>query len=358
MISFRNKLYSFFWLLLVITTSCKKEKDLQKKPVTQDPGVSIQNTFVNPLLPSGPDPWVFQKDDFYYYTHTLGNRIGLAKTKAISQLKDHPLTTVWTPPPGTSYSSNLWAPELHHLNGKWYVYFAADDTRDINHRMYVLENAAADPTTGEWVFKGKISDTSDKWAIDGTVLEHKGQMYFIWSGWRGENDPGIQQLYIAKMTNPWTLEGERVMLSEPVYPWERHGLVNEGPQVLKNPAGQVFLVYSASGCWTDNYALGLLSLKEGGNPLVPGDWTKKPNPVFTTRPQSNSYGPGHNSFFKSPDGKEDWIIYHANSLPAQGCGNMRNPRMQPFSWNPDGTPNFGEPVNIGSPINRPSGEVK
>ncbi|WP_146894893.1 glycoside hydrolase family 43 protein [Adhaeribacter aerolatus] len=356
---FRNIFYSFCWLFLVFTISCQKEKgtDLRKPPGT-GPDPNTETNFTNPILSSGPDPWVIKQGEYYYYTHTLGNRIGLAKTKAVSRLSQSPLNTVWTPPAGTSYSTNLWAPELHFINGKWYIYFAADDTRDINHRLYVLENTAADPTTGEWVFKGKIADTSDKWAIDGTVLEYNGQLYFIWSGWRGENDPGIQQLYIARMTNPWTLEGTRAMLSEPTYAWEKNGLVNEGPQILKNSSGRVFLVYSASGCWTDDYALGMLTLKEGGNPLIPGDWTKSPNPVFKTKPASNAFGPGHNSFFKSPDGKEDWLIYHANSVAKQGCGDTRNPRIQPFTWNADGTPNLGEPVSTGSPIPRPSGEVQ
>lgn len=351
----------FFCWLLVLSISCQKEKvtdpNLKKQP---DPGPApnTETTFTNPILPSGPDPWVIQQGEYYFYTHTLGNRIGLAKTKAVSRLVNAPLNTIWTPPPSTNYSTNLWAPELHYLNNKWYIYFAADDTRDINHRMYVLENGSADPTSGEWVFKGKISDTSDKWAIDGTVLEHKGQLYFVWSGWRGENDPGIQQLYIARMINPWTLEGERVLLSEPVYPWEKNGLVNEGPQILKNSSGRVFLVYSASGCWTDDYALGMLTLREGGNPLIPGDWTKSPNPVFTKSVKNNVYGPGHNSFFKSPDGKEDWIIYHANSLSKQGCGDTRSPRIQRFTWNTDGTPNFGEPLITDTPILRPSGEVQ
>lgn len=354
--TFRNIFYFIFSLLLVFTTSCKK--DPVKDPLIVNPPAKTDSTFTNPLLSSGPDPWVVQKDSFYYYTHTLGNRIGLAKTKAISQLKNTSLSTIWAPPPGTAYSNNIWAPEFHYINGKWYCYFAADDSRDINHRMYVLENSAADPLTGQWVFKGKIADTSDKWAIDGSVFEYNGQLYFIWSGWRGENDPGIQQIYIAKMTNPWTLEGERVMISEPTYSWEQNGLVNEGPEVIKNAAGRVFLIYSASGCWTDDYALGMLTLKEGGNPLLPADWLKSVSPVFSKKPGNNAYAPGHNGFFKSPDGKEDWIIYHANSAPGQGCTDTRNPRIQKFSWNADGTPNFGEPVSINTKIARPSGEIK
>ncbi|MFT2009583.1 glycoside hydrolase family 43 protein [Pontibacter sp. 13R65] len=353
----KHLLFALCCFLLCSSAGCKKENEPERQTTTP-PSTGPETTFTNPLLPSGPDPWVAQKDSFYYYTHTLGNRIGLAKTKHMSQLKEATLQTVWTPPAQGLYSRNLWAPELHYLNGKWYVYFAADGGQDADHRMYVIENSADDPTTGTWEFKGKISDTSDKWAIDGTVLEYNDEQYFLWSGWRGNNDPGIQQLYIARMTNPWTLEGERVMISEPVYPWERNGLVNEGPQILKNDNGQVFLIYSASGCWTDDYALGMLTLKEGGNPLKPSDWTKSPNPVFSKKPANNAYGPGHNGFFKSPDGTEDWIIYHANPSQGQGCSGSRSPRIQKFTWNADGTPNFGEPAALSSQLLRPSGEVK
>ncbi len=158
------------------------------------------------------------------------------------------------------------------------------------------------------------------------------------------------------MTDPWTIEGERVMISEPTYSWEKNGLVNEGPQILRNDEEDVFLIYSASGCWTDDYTLGMLTLNEGGDPLNPEDWVKKPEPVFSKKPENNAYGPGHNSFFKSPDGTEDWIIYHANPLSGQGCGGNRSTRIQQFSWTSDGEPYFGEPVKINTPIQRPSGE--
>src|SRR5205085_1859432 len=113
---------------------------------------------------------------------------------------------------------------------------------------------------------------------------------------------------------------------------------------------------SASGCWTDDYSLGILSLRGGGDPMIATDWTKSAAPVFSKLPENGAYAPGHNGFFKSRDGKEDWLIYHANSSASQGCGNARNPRMQPFSWNADGTPNFAKPVAINTSIRKPSGE--
>lgn len=155
------------------------------------------------------------------------------------------------------------------------------------------------------------------------------------------------------------METPRTLISSPQYSWETVGAppaVNEAPEILKNSLGKVFLIYSASGCWTDDYALGMLSLNSSGNPLIASEWTKSAIPVFTKNPSNSVYGPGHNTFFKSLNGTEDWILYHANSAPGQGCADFRNPRMQKFSWNADGTPNFGQPVSAGANITKPGGE--
>jgi GH43 family beta-xylosidase len=326
------------------------------------PGFS-QSTFTNPLLASGADPWSIYKDGYYYYTNTLGDRIDIWKTKSLADLKTAERRTIWVPPAGTQYSKEIWAPEIHFIQGKWYVYFAADDGKNDNHRLYVLENTSANPLEGKWTFKGKISDASDKWAIDGSVFEHNGQLYMVWSGWEGDTN-GRQDLYIAKLKNPWTIEGNRVRISHPEHAWERHGDlndpnnpphvdVNEGPQVLLHK-NKLFIVYSASGCWTDFYALGLLTASADSDLLHGASWKKSSEPVFQQSEANKVFAPGHNSFFKSPDGKEDWILYHANSEPGQGCGKHRSPRAQKFTWNTDGTPAFGEPVKEGIVLQVPS----
>jgi GH43 family beta-xylosidase len=320
-------------------------------------------TFANPLLPSGADPFSFFKDGFYYYTHTLGNRIDIWKTKSLSDLQHAERKTIFTPPTGTVYSKDLWAPEIHYIQGKWYVYFAADDGKNENHRLYVIENASPDPLQGEWVFKGKITDTSDKWAIDGDVFQYKKRLYMIWSGWEG-NSNGQQNIYIAKMSNAWTIEGNRVTISVPTFEWEKDGdlgngnnpshvNVNEGPQALSHKK-KLFVVYSASGCWTDNYSLGLLSFTGKRNILDATRWKKGEQPLFKQSKENSVYAPGHNSFFKSPDGKEYWILYHANDKPGQGCGRFRSPRAQKFTWTKEGIPFLGEPVQTAIPLEVPS----
>lgn len=316
--------------------------------------VHAQSKFSNPLMPSGADPWSIYKDGYYYYTNTLGNRIDIWKTKNLAALGKAERTTIWTPPAGTLYSKDVWAPEIHFLQGKWYVYFAADDGKNENHRLYVLENTSADPMTGTWTFKGKISDATDKWAIDGSVMEINKTLYMVWSGWEGDEN-GQQNIYIARLKNPWTVESTRVKISTPEYEWERHGdipndpnnpphvNVNEGPQFLLH-GEKLFVIYSASGCWTDFYTLGMLSTTTSQDLLAENSWKKSDKPVFQPSVTNNVFAPGHNSFFKSPDGKEDWILYHANDQAGQGCGRHRSPRMQKFTWSKDGTPMFGEPV--------------
>lgn len=319
-------------------------------------------TFTNPLLPAGADPWCIYKDGYYYYTNTTGHNITVWKTKSIAELATAEKKVVFSPPATGPYSKELWAPEIHFLQGKWYVYFAADSGNNVDHRLWVLENGSADPFQGTWEVKGRLSTPDDKWSIDGTVYEHETQLYLLWSGWEGDVN-GQQDIYIAKMSNPWTVTGERVRLSSPTLPWEKHGdlnnpndvphvNVNEGPQLLRNK-NQLFLIYSASGCWTDQYSLGMLSTTMGADLMDSTAWKKHPEPVFTQSPENKVYAPGHNSFFVSPSGKENWILYHANDAPGQGCGEFRSPRAQPFTWKEDGTPDFGKPLSVATRLTIP-----
>jgi len=236
-----------------------------------------------------------------------------------------------------------------------YIYFSATtcDGDNNNHRMFVLENTNPDPLQGSFIWKGKITDSTDKWAIDGTVFNHPpGGLHFVWSGWPG--DVNIKQnLYIAEMSNPWTISSERVEIATPTYPWETNTnpTVNEGPEVtIRNNV--ISLVYSASGSWTNTYCLGLITALNTSDLMKASSWHKRPNPIFQSA--NDILAPGHHSLTISPDGKEDWIFYH--SARYNGSGWDRQIRAQRFTWNADSTPNLGEPAPRNSPIPIPSGE--
>ena len=304
----------------------------------------LYTELTNPVWPSGNDPWVVRKDDDYYYCWSTGSGVHVRAIRDLSDMADEGGSLVWAPEKGTMWSEELWAPELHYLDGSWYIYVAADGGRNEDHRMYVLKGTTQDPTD-PFELVGKISAPTDRWAIDGTVLQWKGEMYFVWSGWEGTVDVG-QQLYIAHMADPVTIDSERVQIAVPDRYWEQRGLpLMEGPVALTDEEkGTALIVYSASGSWTDGYCLGKLILT-GEDPMDPAAWTKEKDPIFISG--ANSYGPGHCSFVTAPDGQL-WMFYHANIHSGSGWSG-RSCRAQPVQW--DGvTLELGTPAIPGEPI--------
>ncbi|RAJ92644.1 GH43 family beta-xylosidase [Larkinella arboricola] len=349
---------NYLILLWLFAIGCKSAESPSGTPAPPVTPVDTVGTFKNPILSPAPDPWVIHKDGFYYVMHTTATNLRIYKTRSISRLSAATPVTVWIPPATGPNARNIWAPELHHIDGKWYIYYTADNGVDGAHRMFVLENAAADPTTGTWIDRGQLNLPDNKWAIDGTVVRLNGQLLYAWSGWENDLDR-TQNIYVCKLTNPYTAEGPRVRVSAPELTWEKEGFgVNEGPQFLVH-GGKVFIIYSASFCGTDQYALGQLSADTTANLVAPTSWTKSPNPVFGPYASGTAYGVGHNSFFTTPGpagSLEYWLVYHANPAPGQGCADFRSARMQPFGWKPDGSPDFGSPVSLNEYIKRPSGD--
>jgi GH43 family beta-xylosidase len=310
-------------------------------------------TYTNPIISDGADPWIAYHEGYYYMTYTTGSGVVIHRSTRLAGtngLGRAPVVAAFYPP--APYNKDVWAPELHFLQGKAYVYYAADDGNNTNHRMFVAQSDLTGPTFS-FAAKGKIYDaSSDRWAIDGTVLEAtNGALYFIWSGWPGTQD-GLQNLYIAPMSDPLTISGPRVLLATPNHTWE--SWIEEGPEVLQHN-GQIYLIYAANLSWTDNECLGML-VNSDGNFLNPASWTKSGGPVFSTFVSGAGavYGPGHCGFTKSLDGTQDVIVYHAAKY--SGAGWNRNIRMQTFSWTQGGLPSFGEPVPAGVPLPVPSGD--
>lgn len=322
-------------------------------------------TFTNPIVTSqaAGDPWVIRHGDVYYFTATLEPEGGLWvwKSPTLTGLDAGEKVKVWEAPESGPMSSQIWAPELHRLNDKWYLYFTASDGVDANHRHYVLEAETDDPL-GPYKPPVRVDPAFESYAIDGSVLEMPdGRLYFMYAA---------DGLFIAPMSSPTRVSGPGVKFAEGTEEWERgwmkHGeeWVHNGGYWIEAPQalirdGRVFVIYSAGHTHTPHYYLGLLSLN-GDDPLDPAAWEKHPEPVFAPYegPDGNAYTTGHNSFTKSPDGTEDWIVYHAKDggWGASGLSARRTVRIQKFTWNADGTPHFGRPVPSGVPLPKPSGE--
>ena len=311
---------------------------------------------VNPLLPSGADPFIVTEGGRYYFMSTEGDRLALRSTRHLGELAAAPPRTIWREHAQGPASQSIWAPELHRIGGRWWVYFTASEKGhddDDHRRIYVLEGEGADPMTARWTERGALPLARP--GIDATVFDLRGRLYLIYSAYVGDES----RLVIAPMRDPATLDGPQVEIARPTRPWEMFGgrKILEGPEFLQGPTGKLFIAYSASACWADEYALGLLSAAPDADPLDPSAWTKSQDVVLGGFAAAGVYAPGHNAFFKSPDGREDWIVYHANAGPGFRCDRRRSPRAQRITWRADGTPDFGPPVRTGAPLAAPSGEA-
>ncbi|XP_054152489.1 extracellular exo-alpha-(1-_5)-L-arabinofuranosidase-like [Oppia nitens] len=294
---------------------------------------------------ASPDPWMQYYKGYYYMTATSGDStVRMRKSKTLAGLYNAEFKIVLN---HTLY--HTWAPEFHMWNSKWYLYFTAGATKDFSsQRIHVAESLGDDPI-GPYNFKADIHD--DGYAIDPSLITINNGLYLLGSF----NTPGMQDLFIRPLTNPWTPNGPKVLLSSPTNPWERTNLpINEGPEPLQHN-NRTFIVYSAGACGTPDYKLGLLEFV-GTDPINATHWHKNPQPVFVRNDTNHVYGPGHNGFFMSPDGSQYWIVYHANDKPDYGCTNKRTARAKRLDWNSNGTPHFGTPDPIGLQLIAPSGE--
>ena len=325
--------------LLLLTAACLA-------PAARSAGT----LWTNPLIEQRADPAVTYHGGRYYLMATTPDwdYLELRSATTIDGLRTAEPKAIWQRHAQGPMGGFIWAPELHFINGKWYVYFAAGDKENVwKIRLYVLENSSPDPMQGTWVEKGKLDVGGDSFTLDASTFELAGKRYLVWA----QADPKLKvnsSIYIARMDTPWSIVQPVVRLSSPEFPWESvRYKVNEGPEVLvKN--GKVFLVYSASGIGSE-YCLGMLTADAKSDLLDPKSWKKSLEPVFTSAPGNSQYGPGHNCFTVLPDGR-DVLVYHDRNYDVTGDvmkDKNRHVRAQLISWKPDGTPDFGAPVPDG-----------
>jgi GH43 family beta-xylosidase len=312
----------------------------------------------DPLVEQRADPFITRPvDGMYYLTGSVPeyDRVVVRGATTLDGLASARERTIWRRPASGPMGGYIWAPELHRIGDRWYVYFAAGDSDEpFRIRTYVLESPGADPRAEGWAPPRRMVTGWESFTLDATTFEHRGKRYFLWA----QSEPGIatnSNLYIAEMASPLELATEPVRIAVPTLSWEIQGFrVNEGPAVLIRN-GRVFVTFSASA--TDaRYCMGLLTADENANLLDARSWTKSPNPVFVTNAETSRFGPGHNSFTVAEDGTTDVLVYHARAYRDITGDPLFDPnrhaRVQKLHWNEDGTPAFGVPVGTGGPIVR------
>ncbi|BBH71412.1 hypothetical protein ACTI_80970 [Actinoplanes sp. OR16] len=316
-------------------------------------------TTKDPLISQRADPWITRPiGGTYFFTGSVPeyDRLVVRGASTIEGLATAEESVIWRRPASGTMGGHIWAPELHRIGGRWYIYFAAGDADNVFRiRTYVLESALDDPRDpAGWTLKGRLMTEWDGFTLDATSFTHRGRQYLVWA----QSEPEIavnSSLYIARMANPWTFATKPTRIATPTLSWEILGYrVNEGPAVLIRN-GRVFLTFSASA--TDaRYAMGLLTADADADLLKRESWVKTPDPIFVTNEKTQRYGPGHNSFTVAEDGRTDVLVYHARDY-ADITGDPlydpnRHTRVQKLYWHEDGTPLFGIPVGDGGPIVR------
>lgn len=307
--------------------------------------------FPNPFIEQRADPFILQVEGGYYFTASVPayDRIILRYSKDLAGLRTAPERTIWVKHDSGIMSDLIWAPEIHFVDGAWYIYFAAAPNREIahgafQHRMYALCCHDADPMTGTWVEQGQVVTHLDTFCLDATTFAHRGQQYYLWAQ-QDRTIPGNSNLYLAPMVNPWTLGERQIMLSRPEFDWECRGfLVNEGPAVLQRH-GKIFVFYSAAAT-DENYCMGLLWAEADADLLDPDSWHKSAEPVFSTSYEHGQYGPGHCSVTRAEDGT-DLLVYHCRSYREIEGDPLWNPdrhcRIKTIDWDEQGFPVLGVP---------------
>ncbi|RVX73779.1 hypothetical protein B0A52_02669 [Exophiala mesophila] len=299
-----------------------------------------------------PDPWMLEFQGKFYLTFTLGNRVEIWSSRSMEDFRGCEKTLAWNPALGSPWSADIWAPELHYVDGRWYVYFCAAQPGKGNasHRTLMLRSESQDPmdgSPGTWQFLGPVRGLPNHWHIDATVFRPvPNELYICYSGWPlGDHSDTQQDLFIMQMANPEeAVPGTLTCVSRAQLPWERpdggRRGVNEGPTWLSIPGFQGF-VYSANGSWTSDYQLGLVRWT-GGNPRDERSWQKRHTPLLVSdRAVGGPFGPGHASFILSPySNNMIFCIYHATERHGEGWNN-RKARvlcLRPDNFHPSAPP--------------------
>ncbi|KAF7192307.1 Extracellular exo-alpha-(1-_5)-L-arabinofuranosidase [Pseudocercospora fuligena] len=326
-------------------------------------------TYSNPLRPSGPDPDITYHDGYYYLIATNQVDLTITRAKTLDGLRNGETKQVYKDS-DPSRCCSVWAPEMHFLDNAWHIYYASSESGCggefcPKQRMHVVKgkpNQAIHSTRPDRVLGGGspwdmpykyVGQVRPDFSIDGTILVANGKNYFVYACRPDNEHVPDQSICIAPMTGVATT-GNRAVISRPEQSWEKDNFPNnEGPYALYN-GGKTWLAYSVSSCFKAGYAIGLLTWT-GGDPMQMSSWKKSDGPVFGTA--NGNYGPGHNSFFKSPDGREQWFAYHSkNESTKDDCGQTRSVNALKLNWNEDGTPIFGQPPAFETEMTGPSGE--
>lgn len=318
-------------------------------------------SYSNPFIIQRADPYVTKgNDNNYYFTasypayESVNNgydRIILRRSETVAGLQTADEVTIWEAHKKGIMGAHIWAPELHFIAGKYYIFFAAGNKDDVWHiRPYMLVCEGDDPINDKWTELGRVEATEgdtksfNDFSLDMTYFHHNNSHYLIWAEKYKDSVLMMAQIDPSK---PNKLISKPILLTKPEYDWEivKHR-VNEGPSVLKTD-DKVIVFFSASGTG-EEYCIGMLWADANANLMDVSSWHKMDKPILSTTDLTGEVGPGHNSFVVDENGKQ-LIVYHArpSSHLNKECGSYfheslydpcRHARIREIAFNDNGLP--------------------
>jgi GH43 family beta-xylosidase len=272
------------------------------------------------------DPFLTYTNGLYYLLGTGNDTIKVVSAPALAGLHSGKVAGVYHA--GVFFES----PELYWMgppDNHWYIYYT-----QYPNSVRVIESDTTDPQ-GTYHYKATLTTNT----YDATVIRINGSLYLLGSTYAN--------LVIQPLATPYTSSGPQTAIAGLTQPWETN--VIEAPDAVINPAGVLYLLYASGTYNNENYAAGALKFN-GGDPLVAANWTKLPGPLFHGPARDGNFATATCSAFKTAGG-QDWFVY--GGYPTAGF-TSRSTRVQPMSWNRDGTPHLGTPLPLGQAINEPA----
>lgn len=278
-----------FLILAMQVVSCKA-KDNEPRPINNTPPEIVK-------VPLG-DPFIMLWKGKYYAYGTYSDD-GIAVFVSDDLLKWSSTTSLALHKDDVWADRWFWAPEVYHVNGKFYMYYSADE-----HICVATSSSPLGPFKQE-IQKPMIED--EKCIDNSLFIDDDGKPYLIFDRfndglniWIAELESNLTEIKPATMkkcinvSQPW----EEV--------WPR---VNEGSFIVKRN-GVYYMTYSANSYESQFYGVGVATATS-----ITGPWTKyEGNPIF--QKTGNLVGVGHSAMFTDKEGKLR-IVFHAHNSTAK-----------------------------------------
>ncbi len=330
-------------------------------PLTPAHGQAVATAIAGDTGIKAADPSVIRTNLGFVAVESRGGRALLVRiAPSLEGLAEAQPKRVWS---DRDRLGEVWAPEIVHSEGRYEIIFAAGVGSD--HRMFSISSAKPDDGYGDAT---EIMLPDDKWAIDGLPFSYQNERYFVWSGWQGDTD--VQQdIFIARLDENGTAVVPRVRIGTPDQAWENIAeeipSINEGPQPVIDPAGNLHMVYSANGSWGPNYCLAELRLSSNGDPLDAEAWMESNGCLFGANLETladgatlaeDAKGVGHHSFILAGDteqaeGTDGRMPFLYHGVPAEeeppNFWAARKWFIGSYDWVPDVVYGAGESAEAG-----------